>query len=80
MSTLATTTGLLAAYTTRLAMRACGLLLSLAVLMPIFCIRGLRLCVLQTPVIRQTGTLSVASQDATKCLSLQRLVVFDRIN
>ena len=63
MSTLAATSGILVAYTTRLTLRACGLLLSLVVPMLIDCIRGLRMCVLQYPMVGHTGTLSVASQD-----------------
>ena len=63
MSTLATTTGILVACTTRVAMRSCGRLLSLVVPMLIVCLRGLRVCGLQYPMGGHTGTLSVASQD-----------------
>ena len=63
MSTLATTAGILVACTTRITLRACGLLLSLAAPLLIDLVRGLRLCDLQNPLIRRTGMLSVASQD-----------------
>ena len=63
MSTLATTAGLLVACTIRATVRTRGLLLSLVVPVLIAWARGLRVCDLQGPLIRCTGSLSVASQD-----------------
>ena len=60
MSTLVSTSGILVACTTRVALHTCGLLLLLVAPLLIFWLRGLHLCNLQGPIIMQAGSLSVA--------------------